>query len=144
MARRSVELIAALILSKFIIVATLSLGLAAVAQSTPADGAVAGGAILLIAGFAPFTILKLAPVIETAAISHLEGLSRRPLRAASSAATMAASAPAHPVARMMLAATGRRGDSPPPASPVSPQPIPTRLPDFPTEPAGGSTETPNG
>ncbi len=75
----------ALILSKFVIVAALTLGLAAMASGTSADDAVAGGAILLIAGFAPFTLLRLAPIVESAAIAHLEGMSRRPFRAASRA-----------------------------------------------------------
>ena len=53
-AKRTVELLAALILSKFVIVATLTLGVAALHGGPSADNAVIGSAILLIAGFAPF------------------------------------------------------------------------------------------
>jgi hypothetical protein len=52
-AKRTLELLAALILSKFVIVATLTLGLAAVDNTTPPDSSVVGGAILLHAGLAP-------------------------------------------------------------------------------------------
>ncbi len=130
MARRAVEILVALILSKFVIVATLTLGLAAVDQGSPSDGAVAGGAILLMAGFAPFGLLRLAPIVETAAIGHLEGMSRRPIRAASATATTAASAPAHPVARFIMSAN-RSNASPPAPATVSAVPIPERRPDFP-------------
>jgi hypothetical protein len=77
--RRLVELLAALILSKFVIVAVLSLGLAMVAKGDGIDVALSGGALLLLAAFAPFVILRLAPVVEAAAIAHLEGMERRPL-----------------------------------------------------------------
>ena len=96
-ARRTVELLAALILSKFVIVATLTLGVAALHGGPSADNAVIGAAILLIAGFAPFCLLRLAPIVEAGAIAHLEGLARRPLRAAGRAATTVAAGPAHPV-----------------------------------------------
>jgi hypothetical protein len=77
--RRLVELLAALILSKFVIVAVLSLGLAMVAKGDGIDVALSGGALLLLAAFAPFVVLRLAPVVEAATIAHLEGLERRPL-----------------------------------------------------------------
>jgi hypothetical protein len=77
--RRLVELLAALILSKFVIVAVLSLGVAMVANGDGIDVAVSGGALLLLAAFAPFVVLRLAPVVEAAAIAHLEGIERRPL-----------------------------------------------------------------
>jgi hypothetical protein len=100
---------------------------------------VVGAAILLIAGFAPFTLLRLTPVIEAGAIAHLEGLSRRPWRAAGRAATTVATGPAHPVAGLVLSARSG-GAAPPAANPVVPQPIGTRRADFPAEPpAGGSS-----
>jgi hypothetical protein len=77
--RRLVELIAALILSKFVIVAVLSLGIAMVAKGDGVDVALSGGALLLLAAFAPFVVLRLAPVVEAAAIGHLEGVERRPV-----------------------------------------------------------------
>ena len=95
-AKRTIELLSALILSKFVIVAGLTLGLSAVSQASSTDDTVAGAAILLLSGFTPFALLRLAPVVETAAIGHLEGLSRRPIRAASRAATSAVAARNHP------------------------------------------------
>jgi hypothetical protein len=134
--KRTVELLAALILSKFIIVATLTLGVAALHGGPSADNAVIGSAILLIAGFAPFCLIRLAPSVEAGAIAHLEGLSRRPLRAAGRTATNMAAGPGHPVVGLMLAA--RRGDArPPTASAVMPQWIGERQADYPIDPTRG-------
>ncbi len=131
--RRVVELLAALILSKFVIVATLTLGLAALEQGSIVDRTVIAGAILLIAAFAPFCLLRLAPIVEVAAIAHLEGLSRRPFRAGAQAASAAVAAPAHPVARLLLAARAG-GASPIRSSPVVPQPVTDRPADYMTGP----------
>jgi hypothetical protein len=138
MAKRGIEILVALILSKFVIVATLTLGLAALAPGSPADAAIAGAAILLIAGFAPFCLLRLAPIVETAAIGHLEGLSRRPLRAASRGATAMAAAPTHPVAKLLLAGGGGPSRPLSPAAVVS-QAMPQRRPDYPASTDPGST-----
>ncbi|MGH9114276.1 MAG: hypothetical protein ACRDWW_00445, partial [Acidimicrobiales bacterium] len=105
MAKRVVEILAALILSKFVIVATLSLGASALHGRMSADKALTAGAILLLAGFAPFTLMRLAPVVETAAIGHLEGMSRRPFRAVAGAASMAVSTGV-PVAGLLMSAKG--------------------------------------
>ncbi len=82
--RRLVETLAALILSKFVIVATLSLAAGAVASGasgSPNSGGfnavLAGGALLVMATFVPFAILRLIPAIEAGAIGHLEGLRQR-------------------------------------------------------------------
>jgi hypothetical protein len=132
-ARRTMELLAALILSKFIIVATLTLGAAAIRGGPSADNAVIGAAILLIAAFAPFCLLRLAPVVEAGAIAHLEGLSRRPWRVAGRVASTAAAGPLHPV--VGLAMSVRSGASnPPAAAPVLPQPISARRADYPGDP----------
>jgi hypothetical protein len=146
LAKRMVEIITALVLSKFVIVGGLALGEAALrARTGPGslDGAVSGCAILLIAGFAPFTLFRLAPVAEAAAIAHLEGLSRRPLRGAATAA-----AAFMPVAQRVMAAASRTPDGggvgPSPAGgthggssarPVTAVPLPERPPDYPL-PAG--------
>ena len=137
MARRVVELIVALILSKFVIVATLALGMTAMGQGTKVDDAVVGIGILLIAAFAPFVLLRLAPIAEMAAIAHLEGLSRRPFRAAARTATAAAGAPAHPVVKLLGAKFGSSAASVAPSS-VRPQPLAERPPDDPTTRVGGS------
>lgn len=99
MAKRALEILVSLVLSKFVIVACLSLGAAALAGSG-VDSAVSGAAILLMAGFAPFALLRLAPVVEASAIAHLEGLSRRPARVAMQAT---ATAGAHPVTQLVMA-----------------------------------------
>jgi hypothetical protein len=137
-AKRTVELLAALILSKFVIVATLTLGVAALQGGPSPDNAVIGTAILLLAGFAPFTLLRLVPIVEAGAIAHLEGVSRRPLRAASRAATTVATGPAHPVVGLVLAA--RAGSAQPPAAaPVRPQYVAERKADYPIDPPAGAT-----
>ena len=83
--RRLVETLAALVLSKFVIVATLSLAAGAVASGTAGTGdhgsgfssVLAGGALLVIATFVPFAILRMIPAVEAGAVGHLEGLRQR-------------------------------------------------------------------
>jgi hypothetical protein len=83
--RRLVETLAALILSKFVIVATLSLAAGAIASGTDAGGGhassfasvLAGGALLVLATFVPFAILRLIPMVEAGAVAHLEGARQR-------------------------------------------------------------------
>jgi hypothetical protein len=137
-AKRTVELLAALILSKFVIVATLTLGVAALQGGPSPDNAVIGSAILLLAGFAPFSLLRLAPIVEAGAIAHLEGVSRRPLRFAGRTATTAATGPGHPVAGLLAskAAASRL----PSAGAVMPQAVAPRRADYPTEPAGANSD----
>jgi hypothetical protein len=85
--RRLVETLAALILSKFVIVATLSLAAAAISSGTAGTGStgagfasvLAGGALLVLATFVPFAILRLIPAVEAGAVSHLEGVRQRGL-----------------------------------------------------------------
>ena len=132
-AKRTVELLAALILSKFVIVATLTLGVAAIRGAPAPDNAVIGAAILLLAGFAPFCLLRLAPIVEAGAIAHLEGMSRRPLRFAGRAATTVATGPSHPVAGLLLSAKSGAAQ-PPQAEPVVPQRIGERSTDYAPEP----------
>jgi hypothetical protein len=86
-AKRLVETLAALILSKFVIVAIITLATGALAQPSGVDAVLAGAALLLLAAFAPFALLRLIPVAEAGLIGHLEGLSRRPLRIATATAT---------------------------------------------------------
>ena len=87
--RRLVETLAALILSKFVIVATLSLAVGAVASGTAGTGnhgsgfssVLAGGALLLMATFVPFAILRMIPAVEAGAVAHLDGLRERGMAA---------------------------------------------------------------
>ncbi len=83
--RRLVETLAALILSKFVIVATLSLAAGAVSSGTAGSGThgsgfssvLAGGALLVMATFVPFAILRMIPAVEAGAVGHLDGLRAR-------------------------------------------------------------------
>ena len=136
-AKRTVEKLAALILSKFVIVATLTLGAAALHGGPSPDNAVIGAAILLIAGFAPFSLLRLAPIVEAGAIAHLEGMSRRPMRFAGRAATTVATGPNHPVAAMLLSAKSGGGRTTAAAAVVA-QPIADRPADYPSGPTPGA------
>jgi hypothetical protein len=128
--RRLVETLAALILSKLVIVATLSLASGAVAagaSGAPNSGGfnavLAGGALLVLATFVPFAILRLIPAIEAGAVGHLEGLRQRgagavagPLRSAANFALHEGlqSAGAARLMRMTSAdgALGSRGAAP--------------------------------
>jgi len=77
--RRLVDTLAALILSKFVIVAVLSLAASALASGTQQGFAsvLGGGALLLLATFTPFTLLRLLPAIEAGAVHQLEGAHTR-------------------------------------------------------------------
>jgi hypothetical protein len=66
---RAVELLVALILSKFAIVAVLSLGGAAMTHSVEhgsVSGVLAGGGLLLLSAFTPWVLLRLLPLTEIA------------------------------------------------------------------------------
>lgn len=72
-ARRLVELLVAVILAKFVIIAILSLATAALAN-TNAVGAgdtfeqmIAGAALLVLAAWSPFALLRMIPMMEVAA-----------------------------------------------------------------------------
>ena len=82
-ARRLVEFLVAVILAKFVIVAIIGLASAAITQTSlaqPGDGSVfermiAGAALLVLAAWSPFGLLRLIPMMEVAA-----GERRRPAR----------------------------------------------------------------
>lgn len=143
-AKRAIEILVSLILSKFVIVASLTLGLAAIASSG-VDASMAGAAILLLAGFAPFALMRLAPVVEASAIAHLEGMSRRPGRAAGRAVTAAAAARTHPVTALLMSAKGGSAGSPA-SRPVTATSVAERPPDFRvgSQAAGRPTEAGDG
>ncbi len=78
--RRLAELLVALILSKFVIVAIVSMAVSATTSglSSPDLGPLFGGAaLLLLAAAAPFTLLRMAPIVEASVVAHLEGVGRR-------------------------------------------------------------------
>jgi hypothetical protein len=75
-ARRLVELLVAIILAKFVIVSILSLASAAITNTAApsGDGAtfeqmIAGAALLVLAAWSPFALLRLIPMMEIAAAS---------------------------------------------------------------------------
>jgi len=91
-AKRFVEMLAVLVFAKLVIVGALVVGAGALdAQHGGVGAAISGAAVLLLAAFAPFAVLRLVPIVEVGAASHLEGLSRRPLRAAESVPSRALS-----------------------------------------------------
>ena len=142
LARRGIQVLASLVLSKFVIVAALGLGFVAVTSGS-AQAAVSGAAILLMAAFAPFALLRLAPVAEASVIAHLEGMSRRPVRSAARTATATAAAPTHPVTQLVMSTVSRARSAPNgglASTPVAAQPIPDRRADymFPTDQGAGS------
>jgi len=77
--RRLVDTLVALVLAKFVIVAVLSLAASALASGTQAGFAsvLGGGAIILLAAFTPFTLLRLIPAVEAGAVQQLEGARHR-------------------------------------------------------------------
>jgi type IV secretion system protein TrbL len=82
--RRLIETLVALILSKFVIVAVISLATAAMADPGGGGfGTVMGGAaLMLMAALSPFALLKLMPAMEGAAMTHLDRMRPRPFDAA--------------------------------------------------------------
>jgi hypothetical protein len=88
-ARRLVDTLAAIVLSKLVIVAVLSLAVGALAGGTgstpsgaqaPGGGfasVLAGAALLLLAAFAPWSLFRILPFLEAGAVGHLEGLTQR-------------------------------------------------------------------
>jgi hypothetical protein len=109
--RRLVDTLVALVLSKFVIVAILSLAVGAVGagSSTTLPSVLAGGALLLLAAFSPFTLLRLIPMVEAGAVHHLEGARHRVQQAFGSLPRSAASyalAQLAPVPALGAAGTG--------------------------------------
>jgi hypothetical protein len=92
-ARRVGETLAALICSKLVIAGVLALAALSFGGASGVSGVVQGIALLLLAALSPFSLLKLIPIFESGAASHLEGLSRRGIHAGVSAATLIAGAP---------------------------------------------------
>jgi hypothetical protein len=90
-ARRLTEILAALVLSKFLIVAILSLAAGAVASGTSGsqgmDTALAGAALLLLAAVSPYALLRLVPMAEGALAA--EGLRQRAQSSVTTTAAMA-------------------------------------------------------
>jgi len=75
-ARRLVETLVALMLSKLVIVVVLSLGVGALssARSTGVSAVLLGLAMVVLAAFAPFVLFRLIPMVESGALASLQGL----------------------------------------------------------------------
>ena len=78
--RRLGELLTVLILSKFVIVAIVSMAVSATSAGVNgSDGPslLGGAALLLLAAAAPFTLLRMVPLVEAGVVAHLDGVGRR-------------------------------------------------------------------
>ena len=87
-ARRTVEMGVALIVSKFGVAVAFGVGAAAVESGNPAEGGdlssmMTGVAVMLMAAFMPWVIWKAIPVVEGAAVAG--GVERAPVRGVVSA-----------------------------------------------------------
>jgi hypothetical protein len=101
--KRLAEMLVALILSKFVMVAVISLAVAALAGGLSGQGLsglLTGAALLLLATVAPFALLRMAPIVEAGAIAHLDGAGRRAASAPGQAVDAASQAHAN-VARVL-------------------------------------------
>jgi hypothetical protein len=108
--RRLADTLVALILAKFVIVAVLSLAASALASGTGSGFAsvLGGGALLLLAAFTPFTLLRLIPAVEAGAVHQLEGVRHRARQALGSMPRTAAAYAIH-AARSSSFETGPAG-----------------------------------
>ncbi|MEY2472853.1 MAG: type secretion system protein TrbL [Actinomycetota bacterium] len=126
--RKTVEILLAVILSKFVIsialaigVAALSAGSAGAGQNAPAAAGASLGTLLVatvllgLAAFSPFIVLKLVPIAEGALLA--QGISRGPARAAQTGVSTYSSA--RMLTRLSGSSTGGQGGFrlPPPSSP---------------------------
>lgn len=84
-ARRVGETLAALIVSKLVIAGVLALAAVSVLPGSGLSGTIQGIALLLLACLAPFSLLRLVPIVEAGAIAHFEGMSRGVRRSANDA-----------------------------------------------------------
>ena len=131
--RRTIELLVSVVVSKLVVCVAISVGVAALAGASsgpPNDPGLAasmgtlfvGTAVLVIAAFAPFLVLKLIPWAEATVVAH--GVSRAPVRAANTMVWTANSA--NSIARLAGGAganaapyaSGRGGTGPMIAAPI--------------------------
>ncbi|HUY30680.1 MAG TPA: hypothetical protein VMV02_06790 [Acidimicrobiales bacterium] len=87
-ARRLAETLFALVLAKVVVAGVLALAGTMLASGAGISGAIEGVALLLLATFAPFTVLRLVPMVEGGAISHLEGSAGRSVARAARTASL--------------------------------------------------------
>lgn len=128
--RRLADTIAALVLSKLVVAAVLSLAAGALASDSGFGTVVVGIALLVVATTAPFTLLRLVPAVEAGAVLHLESARHRlraaagaPARAGGFAMSVARDAGmlgAAPEAAMAASAAGADGAGPGSGSGIPP------------------------
>lgn len=109
-ARRLAETLLALILAKVVIAGTLALAGVTLISGAGAGSVVEGIALILLATFAPFSLLRLVPMVENGAMAHLEGLGRRSMRAGFQATSFVGGIGGGPVGG--ADASGASGDGP--------------------------------
>lgn len=80
-ARRLAEILAALIFSKIVVVGVFTLAIVELGGPSGLNGLVQGVSLLLLATFAPWSLLRLVPVVESGFVAHLDGLASRVTRA---------------------------------------------------------------
>lgn len=87
--RRLIEVLVSLIFSKLVVVVALCAAAGALGMAKGRDVAtiMSGIALLVLACFAPFSLLKLLPIFESSAALHLEGLRQRATGTAARAIT---------------------------------------------------------
>lgn len=151
--RRLADTLVALVLSKLVMVAILSLGVGALASATgptgghAVSGALTGTALLVLAAFAPYTLLHLVPAIEGGAVSQLHAGAER-LRSAGRAPAQGVGA----ALQLLDAATfseslpeiGMLGDNRPGSGASVPLMPGTPLPSHPEPPGEGPGSAPGG
>ncbi len=137
--RRLAELLAVLVLSKFVIVAIVSMAVSATSSglSQPDIGPLFGGAaLLLLAAAAPFTLLRMVPIVEAGVVAHLEGVGRRAVAPPQVVQQMAQQSAHEQISRMLEQRTSdARAPSTAPG-PVGGEPAPTALPTRGRDPDG--------
>jgi hypothetical protein len=142
---RAVELLAALILSKFAIVAVLSLGSAALTAGTGhgLTSALAGVVLLIMGAFAPWALLRLLPLAELA--SSAAGSLRSQMRGGVEPSLEFATGSAHAGEEWAASTTAQMGrdalDAAPNAAAADP-PVPEASRSV--APPGPSSASPNG
>ncbi len=108
-ARRLGETIAALVLSKVVICGVLALAALTVASGDGLSSLVEGVALLLLAVLAPFSLLKLVPMVEAGAMLHFEGLAVRAYRTARELPSLRDAPVAHRNRSVVASAVGLGG-----------------------------------
>jgi len=99
-ARRGVEILIALILSKFVLVVIFALAVAGLGRGEDAfGGALAGAALLVLAAFSPWVLFRLIPLVEHGAMSAAGG-QRGALKSGAATALAPAQAMGHQIGRM--------------------------------------------